>query len=101
MFKRRFTRKDALGGHFIIKNINYFASKNAEISQGELKNPFENRNKHIRSKGPTPKTKRTIFAVLGVVAFSEFVSKVLEVSFFLDFLLGILENRLKDHNSSH
>ncbi len=35
--------------------------------QGELKNPFENKNKHIRIKGPIPKTKRTIFAVAGVV----------------------------------
>ncbi len=35
--------------------------------QGELKNPFENKNKHIRIKGPTPNTKRTIFAVLGDV----------------------------------
>ena len=59
--------------------------------KGELKNPFENRNKHIRIKGPTPNTKRTIFAVLGVVLFSWSASKSLEVNFFLDFCLGILK----------
>ena len=57
--------------------------------QGELKNPFENKNKHIRIKGPTPNTKRTIFAFLGVVFPSSFTSIIVEVIFFLDFLLGI------------
>ena len=57
--------------------------------QGELKNPFDVRNKHIRIKGPTPNTKRTIFAVLGVVFFSSFASVILEVDFFLIFFLGI------------
>ena len=54
-----------------------------------MKNPFEDKNKHIRSKGPTPNTKRTIFAVLGVVFFSSFAPVILEVDFFLNFLLGI------------
>ena len=54
-----------------------------------MKKPFENKNKDIRIKGPTPKTKRTIFAVLGVVFFSTFASVVIEVDFFLNFLLGI------------
>ena len=68
--------------------------------QGALKNPFENRNKHIRIKGPTPNTKRTIFAVLGVVFFSPDWSVIVEVTFFFDFLLGILKINLKNHNSS-
>tara|TARA_Y100001968_G_C19423396_1_gene753034 strand:- start:1609 stop:1821 length:213 start_codon:yes stop_codon:yes gene_type:complete len=59
-----------------------------------LKNPFENKNKHIRSKGPTPNTKRTIFAVLGDVLFSAFESIILEAFLLLDFLLGILKIRL-------
>ena len=59
--------------------------------QGELKNPFENKNILIRSKGPTPNTKRTIFAVLGVVVFSTELSILVEVIFFFDFLLGILQ----------
>ena len=63
--------------------------------QGELKKPFENKNKHIRSKGPTPNTKRTIFAVLGVVFFSTLGSIILVVTFLLDFLLGIPVKRLK------
>ena len=54
-----------------------------------MKKPFENKNKDIRIKGPTPNTKRTIFAVLGVVFFSSFASVILEVDFFLNFLLGI------------
>ncbi len=40
------------------------------IYKGELKNPFENRNAIIRTKGPTPNTKSTIFAFLGVVTLS-------------------------------
>tara|TARA_Y100001968_G_scaffold273744_1_gene266551 strand:+ start:374 stop:607 length:234 start_codon:yes stop_codon:yes gene_type:complete len=59
------------------------------IYQGELKNPFENKNKDIRIKGPIPNTNRTIFAVLGVVFFSSFTSVILGVNFFLGFLLGI------------
>ena len=47
-----------------------------------MKNPFENKNIHIRIKGPTPNTKSTIFAVLGVVFFSSFASINLEVNFF-------------------
>ena len=61
---------------------------------GDEKNPFENKNKHIRSKGPTPNTKRTIFAVLGVVFFSPAGSMDLTVIFFFEFLLGISKNRL-------
>ena len=59
--------------------------------QGEVKNPFENKNKHIMIKGPIPNTKRTIFAVLGVVFLSPFASFIGEVSFFLNFLLDILK----------
>ena len=40
-----------------------------QTHKGELKKPLENKNKHIRIKGPRPNTKRTIFAVLGVVFF--------------------------------
>tara|TARA_Y100001968_G_scaffold184455_1_gene168977 strand:+ start:1212 stop:1391 length:180 start_codon:yes stop_codon:yes gene_type:complete len=47
------------------------------FTYGELKNPFENKNKHIRSKGPIPNTKRTVFAVLGVVLGSIVSSVVL------------------------
>ena len=65
------------------------SSKDTSNHQGELKNPFENKNKHIRIKGPTPNTKRTIFAVLGVVFLSTVGSMILEVTFLLDFLLGI------------
>tara|TARA_Y100001968_G_C18706572_1_gene413774 strand:+ start:257 stop:475 length:219 start_codon:yes stop_codon:yes gene_type:complete len=60
-----------------------------------LKKPLENKNKHIRIKGPTPNTKRTIFAVLGVVCLSPFGSTILEDIFFLDFLLGIPKIDLK------
>ena len=77
------------------------SSKDLSNYQGELKNPFENKNKHIRIKGPTPNTKRTIFAVLGVVFFSSFASIFLEVNFFLDFCLGILKIDLKNYNSSY
>ena len=63
--------------------------------QGALKNPFENKNKHIRIKGPTPKTKRTILAVLGVVVFPSFASIVFEVDLFLNFLLDISRRELK------
>ena len=70
-------------------------------SQGELKNPFENKNKHIRIKGPTPNTKRTILAVLGVVFFSSFASIILEVNFFPDFFLGISKINLQNHNSNY
>ncbi len=54
-----------------------------------MKNPFENKNRHIRSKGPTPNTKSTIFAVLGAVSWSPVVPMVVEVRGFLNFLLGI------------
>ena len=57
--------------------------------QGELKNPLEDKKKHIRSKGPNPNTKRTIFAVLGDVWFSTAGSTILEVTFDLDFFLGM------------
>jgi len=66
-----------------------------------LKNPFENKNPHIRSKGPTPKTKRTIFAVLGVVFFSSFGLLKLDRNFFLDFLLDIPKNRLKNYHINY
>ena len=59
-----------------------------------MKNPFKNKNQHIKSKGPTPNTKRTIFAVLGVVFFSPTGSMSLEVDFLLDFLLVILNQNL-------
>ncbi len=59
-----------------------------------MKNPFENKKKHIRIKGPTPNTKRTIFAVLGVVFFSKLGSMILEDTFLLDFLLGITKIKL-------
>tara|TARA_Y100001968_G_scaffold249001_1_gene233656 strand:- start:414 stop:749 length:336 start_codon:yes stop_codon:yes gene_type:complete len=68
--------------------------------QGELKNPFENKNKDIRIKGPTPNTNKTIFAVLGVVFFSSFNSVILGVNFFLDFLLGIFEIESEINNSN-
>ncbi len=74
--------------------------KNVSIFQGELKNPFEKRNTHIKIKGPIPNTKRTIFAVLGVVFFSSFASIILEVNFFLDFCLGIFKIDFKNYNSS-
>ena len=45
----------------------------------------------MRSKGPTPNTNRTIFAVLGVVIFSSLEEKLVEASFFLDFLPGIFK----------
>jgi len=66
-----------------------------------LKNPFENKNNPIRIKGPTPKTKRTIFAVLGVVFFFSGKSMILELNFLLDFLIVIPHNRLKKYNSSY
>tara|TARA_B100000700_G_scaffold301660_1_gene371127 strand:- start:1234 stop:1527 length:294 start_codon:yes stop_codon:yes gene_type:complete len=62
--------------------------------QGELKKPFENKNKHIRSNGPTPNTKRTIFAVLGVVFFSPVISMILEFTLLLFFLRDITKTRL-------
>tara|TARA_B100001029_G_scaffold175235_1_gene176423 strand:- start:976 stop:1191 length:216 start_codon:yes stop_codon:yes gene_type:complete len=68
--------------------------------QGELKNPLENKNKHIRSKGPTPKTKRTIFAFLGLVFISKAGSIILAVDFFFNFLLGIFKKIIKKYNSS-
>ena len=57
---------------FKSKNNDAESSQDLSNYQGELKNPFELKNKHIRIKGPTPNTKRTIFAVLGVVFFSSF-----------------------------
>ena len=58
--------------------------------QGDWKNPLENKNKHIRTKGPTPKTNKTIFAFLGFVLVSLFLSIILGVNFFF----GILTNKL-------
>tara|TARA_B100000579_G_scaffold435898_1_gene460344 strand:+ start:1285 stop:1425 length:141 start_codon:yes stop_codon:yes gene_type:complete len=46
----------------------------------------------MRIKGPIPKTKSTIFAVLGVVFFSVLGSIILELTVFFDFLLGISKN---------
>ena len=66
-----------------------------------MKNPFENKNKLIRIKGPTPNTKRTIFAVLGVVFVSSFAGIVFAVNFFLDFCLGIFEISSEINNSSY
>jgi len=66
-----------------------------------LKNPFENKNKHIRIKGPKPNRKRTIFAFLGVILFSLFASITVEVDFFLNFLLGISKIEFKNYNSSN
>tara|TARA_E500000331_G_scaffold345337_1_gene382791 strand:+ start:285 stop:482 length:198 start_codon:yes stop_codon:yes gene_type:complete len=65
-----------------------------------LKKPFKNKNRHIRSKGPTPNIKSTTFAVLGVASFSTVASMVLDVGFFFDFLLGINQDRIKKYNSS-
>ena len=62
--------------------------------EGELKNPFKNKNKHIRSKGPTPNTKRTSFAFLGFVFFSPTGSTILEITLVLDFLAGIPQRKL-------
>jgi len=64
-----------------------------------LKNPLENKNKHIRSKGPTPNTKRTIFAVLGEDILSTSGSIILELNLLLDFLRGIPKRRLLNNNS--
>ena len=71
------------------ENIDTSPTKDLSNYPGELKKPLENKNKHIRIKGPTPKTKRTIFAVLGVVFASSSASIFLEANFLLDFLLGI------------
>ena len=68
---------------FQIRKNNTPSSKDVLNYQGELKNPFENKNKHIRIKGPTPNTNRTIFAVLGVAWFFLLTSIDLEVDFFL------------------
>ena len=62
-------RKDRVGTNLKIKNDDALSSKDLSNNQGELKNPFENKNKHIKNKGPIPNTKRTIFAVLGDVLF--------------------------------
>ncbi len=70
------------------------------IHQGELKKPLENKNKPIRTKGPTPNTKRTIFAVRGVVCCPLFDSSILEAVFFLDFLIDMYKIDLENHNSS-
>ena len=64
-----------------------------KVTQGELKNPFENKNKTIRSKGPTPKTKRTIFAVRGVAFCSAVSFTMLDTIFFLDLLRDMLNNK--------
>ena len=77
------------------------SSKDLSNYQGELKNPLENKNKHIMIKGPTPNIKSTIFAVLGVVFVSSFASIILEVNFFLDFFLGIFKIDWKNYNSSY
>ena len=75
----------------IFNNNRRLSSLDSKNSYGELKKPFENKNKHIRSKGPTPNTNKTIFAVLGVVFFSSFSWIILELNFFFDFCLGILK----------
>ena len=54
-----------------------------------MKKPLENKNKHISNKGPTPNTKRTIFAVLGVAFFSTLGSMIWEDPLLLDFFLDI------------
>ena len=59
-----------------------------------MKKPFENKNKDIRSKGPTPNTKRTIFAVLGVELDSPVDSIILLLDFLFDFLLDMLKKEL-------
>ena len=69
--------------------------------KGELKNPFENKNKLMSNKGPTPNTNRTIFAVLGVVFVSTADSLILVFNFLFDFCLDITENKLKNHNSNY
>ena len=53
-----------------------------------------NKNKHISSKGPTPNTNRTIFAVLGVGIFSPLESMSFEFALLLDFPLDIAKIRL-------
>ena len=73
------------------KNYQTFSSKDLSNYQGELKNPFENKNKHIRIRGPTPKIKRTSFAVLGVVSCSLLPEISVVANFFFDFLLGIFK----------
>ena len=80
-------------------NKGTLSSQKTNNYPGEVKKPFENKNKHIRSKGPTPKTKRTIFAVLGVVLFSPIKSLLEELTLCLDFLLGIHEQDLKNYIS--
>ena len=82
-------------------NNDVSSSKDFTKYQGELKNPFENKNKHIRIKGPTPNTKRTIFAFLGDCFCSSFSSITAEVDFFFNFLLGISQIELKDNDSSN
>ena len=86
---------------FRYKNHETLSAKDLSNYQGELKNPLENKNKHIRIKGPTPNTKRTIFAVLDVGFFSSFAWDILEVIFFLDFLLGISKIDLENYNSKY
>ena len=66
-----------------------------------MKKPFENKNAHIRSKGPRPNTKRTIFAVRGVVFVSPVELMILEFSFLLDFLEDINENKLKNYSRNY
>ena len=73
------------------ENNHDLSSRDLWNYQGELKNPFENKNKHIKIKGPTPNKKRTIFAVLGVVFSSSFAELILEENFLLDFCLGIFK----------
>ena len=46
----------------------------------------------MRSKGPTPNTNKTIFAVMGVVLFSPLDFMILEFTFPFDLLLGIPKN---------
>ena len=94
-YKKKTNEKERLDKNFQIRKSDTPSSKDLSNYQGELKNPFENKNKHIRIKGPTPNTNRTILAVLGVAWFSLLTSIDLEVNFFLDFLLGIFKVNLK------
>ena len=66
-----------------------------------MKNPLEPRNKPIRIKGPTPNTKSTILAVLGVVFVSPSDWIILEVDFFFDLFRGIFKIDSKNYSSRY
>ena len=61
---------------------------------GDSYGPGRDRKEDAISR-PTPKAKRTIFAVLGFVEFSKVGLLILEVNFLLIFLLDITQNKLK------